>query len=69
MQQNHSRGEERRGEKRREEKSRGEESREEERRGKREGKQTNWLKCEWGCYHQVAKSTYENWTRIVVGFE
>ncbi len=53
MQQNHTRGEERRGEKRREE--------------KREGKQTktNWLKCEWGCCHQVAKSTYENWTRVV----
>jgi hypothetical protein len=32
---------------------------------KREGKQTNWLKCEWGCCHQVAKSTYENWTRVV----
>jgi hypothetical protein len=48
MQQNHRRGEERREEKRREEKRRGEE---------REGKQTNRLKCEWGCCHQVAKST------------
>jgi hypothetical protein len=53
MQQNHTRGEERREEKRREE--------------EREGKQTktNWLTCEWGCCHQVAKSTYENWTRVV----
>jgi hypothetical protein len=32
---------------------------------KRDGSQTNWLECEWGCCHQVAKSTYENWTRVV----